>query len=168
MRLYLLRHGLAIERDAPDCPPDPERQLTERGVRRTRRAARGLRLLKVRPDLVFSSPYLRARQTAEIAMRELDLASMRLMLRDDLLPFSAPNSLLSELPAHFEHDLLVVGHAPHLDGLLAAAIGHADPALTQLGKAGAACILFHDADCKQASLEWLLPARVLRGLTRKV
>jgi phosphohistidine phosphatase len=168
MHLYLFRHGIAIDRDAPDCPPDPERGLTERGVRRTRRAARGLRQLKVRPDLVLCSPYLRARQTAEIAMQVLDLAPMRLTIRDDLLPFAAPESLLADLPQHYEHDLLVVGHAPHLDALLAASIQHGDPGLTRLSKAGAACVTFQTPDCRQATLDWLLPARVLRGLTRKV
>jgi phosphohistidine phosphatase SixA len=100
-------------------------------------------------------------------MQELDLAPMRLSIRDDLLPMSDPASFLRALPEHYEHDVLVVGHAPHLDALLSLAIGHGDPQLTRLSKAGAACLVFSNADCRQANLEWLLPARVLRGLTRR-
>jgi hypothetical protein len=40
MRLYLMRHGIAIDREDPDCPPDPERYLTPKGIQRTRAAAR--------------------------------------------------------------------------------------------------------------------------------
>ena len=59
MRIVLLRHGIAIDRDHPDCPPDPERFLTSEGQQRTRRAVKGLRRLDVRPDLVLSSPWTR-------------------------------------------------------------------------------------------------------------
>src|SRR5260370_10145207 len=66
MRLYLMRHGIAIDREDPDCPAEPERYLTPKGIQRTRAAARGLRAMRVKPTTLLSSPYVRAVQTAQI------------------------------------------------------------------------------------------------------
>ena len=66
MRLYLMRHGIAIDREDVDCPPEPERYLTPKGIQRTRAAARGLRDLRIKPASLLSSPYVRAVQTGEI------------------------------------------------------------------------------------------------------
>ncbi|MCA8962267.1 MAG: histidine phosphatase family protein, partial [Planctomycetes bacterium] len=60
MILYVMRHGIAFPREDPDCPPDFERPLTERGRERTHDAARGLVEMGVRPTAVLSSPLVRA------------------------------------------------------------------------------------------------------------
>src|SRR6266540_1393583 len=65
MKLYFLRHG---EADWPNWKkPDDERPLTKRGKREMRDVAKFLDRLKVRPDLIVTSPLPRAAQTAEIA-----------------------------------------------------------------------------------------------------
>ena len=65
MLLYLVRHGIAMDREDPNCPPDTERALTPRGMKRTHAAALGLLALKVKPDAALTSPgWLRAAQTA--------------------------------------------------------------------------------------------------------
>ena len=66
MLLYLVRHGIAMDREDPNCPPDTERPLTPRGMKRTHAAALGLLAMKVKPDAVLTSPWLRSVQTAEI------------------------------------------------------------------------------------------------------
>ena len=61
--LYLVRHGLAEERgDA--WPDDTKRPLTDEGISRMRKAARGLARLGVSVEVVLTSPLVRARQTA--------------------------------------------------------------------------------------------------------
>src|SRR5262249_48637670 len=65
MRLYLMRHGPAGER-ATWTDDDQLRPLTEKGDRRMRSAAEGLKLLNPVVDTLLSSPLVRARQTAEI------------------------------------------------------------------------------------------------------
>ena len=47
MQLYIVRHGIAIDREAPKCPADPERYLTEEGKEKTRQVATGLAALGV-------------------------------------------------------------------------------------------------------------------------
>ena len=66
MQLYVVRHGIAIGREDPKCPPDAERYLTEEGVEKTREVAKGVAALGATADLFLSSPYVRAMQTAEI------------------------------------------------------------------------------------------------------
>src|SRR4030095_15722922 len=69
--LYLIRHGLAEERgDA--WPDDAKRPLTEEGMSRLRKIARGLTRLGVSIDTVLTSPLVRPRQTAEIIAGGLD------------------------------------------------------------------------------------------------
>lgn len=64
MELYLIRHGIAVERGiyAQDC----DRPLTEKGRDRTHRVAQRLDQLGLHFDLILASPFLRASQTAEI------------------------------------------------------------------------------------------------------
>src|SRR4051794_12383218 len=69
MRLYFLRHG---EADWPGwTKPDDERPLTDFGTKEVRQVAKLLDRLKVKPDLIVSSPLPRALQTAEAAVKEL-------------------------------------------------------------------------------------------------
>ena len=60
MQLFIVRHGIAIDREDPKCPPDPERFLTEEGIEKTRQAAKGVAEIGTVPDLMLSSPYVRA------------------------------------------------------------------------------------------------------------
>ena len=64
--LYLIRHGIAVNRE--DYIRDRDRPLTDKGRQKTRKMAQMLFDKKVRFNCIFSSPFLRARQTAEILL----------------------------------------------------------------------------------------------------
>ena len=164
MRIVLLRHGIAIDRDHPDCPPDPERFLTSEGQQRTRRAVKGLRRLDVRPDLVLSSPWTRAVETATLAIEGLRLDDDVLRTREDLLPDSDPASVATHVRGLDGECTLVVGHAPHLDGLLANLLGGSSGSMSSLKKSGAASIVLTGG--AGAELEWLATPKMLRRLAR--
>ena len=66
MRLIIIRHAIAVPHGAPGYA-DEDRPLTPEGEARFREAARGLARAYDRPDALLTSPWLRARQTAEIA-----------------------------------------------------------------------------------------------------
>ena len=53
MQLYIVRHGLAIDREDPNCPADPERFLTEEGIEKTKQAAKGVAEIAATPDLML-------------------------------------------------------------------------------------------------------------------
>lgn len=71
MKLYFLRHGIA--EDVSGTGADRDRELTAEGIDEMERIALGMKRLKLGVDLVLTSPYARARKTAEIAAQMLDL-----------------------------------------------------------------------------------------------
>jgi len=73
MNLYLMRHGIALPQDDPSVTHDAERPLTSKGVKRMRKAAKGVQQLDIPFDAVLTSPALRARQTAEIVAAALNI-----------------------------------------------------------------------------------------------
>ena len=146
MRLYLMRHGIAVDREDPDCPPEAERYLTPKGIQRTRAAARGLRALRVTPTALLTSPYVRAVQTGEIICEVLGLDCKLLKTTDALKPEAKPGKLVEEL-ARFTGEVICFGHAPQLDEFIAHALKATAP-FTSLKKSGAACA----ARCRRSCL----------------
>jgi len=163
MRLYLMRHGIAIDREDPDCPPDAERYLTPKGVERTRAAAQGLVELGVKPSAFFTSPYVRAVQTGELVCEVLDCDPGGLHATDALKSEAKPLRLAEELSKVKAAEVICFGHAPHLDEFIAYAVG-ADTAFTELRKAGVACLDIQSFSAPRATLVWLLSAKALREL----
>jgi len=162
MLLYLFRHGIAIDRADPDCPTDSDRFLTDKGLRRTLRAAEGLYRLGAAPDLVISSPWTRAVQTAELVIEAFGLSEAELIFDHDLLPMSHPSAILRKLIDLDIDEVMLVGHAPHLDLILDEL---SDGALIEpLTKAGAACIELDPHRPTRGVLRWLLPSKGLRRL----
>jgi phosphohistidine phosphatase len=165
MRVVVFRHGIAQDRAEPDGPPDAERALTPKGIRRTRRAAVGLAALDVAPDVILTSPLLRARQTAEIAARALGCDDLR---ESPALAIGSRVDGVFDLLAGLADRgaVLCVGHAPQLDLFLVRALGAHGAGLAPLRKAGAACVLFEDPAPGKGRLAWFLEPRALRRLGR--
>lgn len=161
VRIVLFRHGIAIDRADPACPPEEHRHLTGRGRERTRAAARGLATLGLHPDRILSSPWLRARETAEIAASELGFDEERIEFTTALLPFAPPSAILQELVSTAGGEVLLTGHAPHLDELLEELAGSGGTGIRRLRKAGAAAI---EVSAGHGHLEWMISPRELRRL----
>jgi len=163
MRLYLMRHGIAIDREDPDSPEEAQRFLTEKGIERTRSAAYGLAQLEIQPTALLSSPYLRAMQTGEIVCEALDIDTKQLRTTDSLKPSSEPARLAGELARMPEEEVICFGHAPQLDDFIAHAV-RANAAITALKKAGAACLEVESFSPLKAKLAWVLTSKILRSL----
>jgi len=97
MQLYIVRHGIAIDREDPKCPPEAERYLTEEGVEKTKQVAEAVAALGIQADLMFSSPYVRATQTAAIFASELEYSKQKIRRTDSLLSGAEPGAILREL-----------------------------------------------------------------------
>ena len=97
MILYLVRHGIAIDRADPKSPPEAERPLTAKGVQKTRLAALGLRALGAKPDVLITSPYVRAAQTAEIFAEALGISPEKIRVSEALNPAENPADTVKEL-----------------------------------------------------------------------
>ena len=115
MILYLVRHGIAVNRDDPQVPAEAERPLTAKGVQKTRAAALGLQALHVKPDVLITSPYVRAAQTAEIFAETLGFALAKIRTHDALKPAGNPAEIVKEVIRVRAKEVMCFGHAPQLD-----------------------------------------------------
>ena len=162
MLLYIVRHGIAIDREDPKCPSDPERYLTEEGVEKTKQVAKGVVAFGPTADLLLSSPYVRAMQTAEIFAGALDYAKQKIRRTDLLLPGAEPSLLFRELARDKEvSSVFLFGHAPQLDDIIATALG-SKRHVTSLKKAGVALIELKRLSPPIGLLLWLAPPKLLR------
>jgi phosphohistidine phosphatase len=166
MRLSLLRHGIAANRASPEYENDSERPLTPKGERRMRRIAKGIQASGLAYDLILSSPYLRAKQTAEIVAQVLSMPE-GVLLVETLTPEGNPRQLIEALRTdHREReDVLLVGHEPYLSRLISTLLT-GGPNLSVVMKRGGVCAL--DVETLRfgrcASLVSLLGPRQLRRL----
>lgn len=165
MKLYLLRHGEAAEFGDPRYPNDADRPLTDRGAQRTKALAHALRRWDIAFDVIVSSPLVRARETAEIMERGLRLHD-RLNFNDHLAPSGDYGRLVSSLnemrPA--PKSLLLVGHEPHLSGLISLLCTGGQGLLLTLKKGGLCRLEVERLRAGRcASLEWLLSPRLAAG-----
>ena len=160
MRLYIVRHGIAVDRNDPKSPLEAERPLTAAGVQKTRAAALGLRALDVKPDDVITSPYVRAAQTAEIFAEALGFPPEKIRVNETLKPAANPAEILKEIARLKAREVMCFGHAPHLDMLIAHLAG-ARGVFTELKKAGVACFERASASGRW-ELRWILTPKMLR------
>jgi phosphohistidine phosphatase len=162
MQLYIVRHGIAIDREDPKSPADPERYLTEEGIEKTKQVAKGIAALRASPDLFLTSPYVRASQTAEIFAHALDYPRQKIRRTDLLLPGAEPMMLFRELGKDKESScVFIFGHAPQLDEVIASALGLKNP-ITSLKKAGVALIELKRVLPPSGQIAWVAQPKLLR------
>jgi phosphohistidine phosphatase len=106
-QLWLLRHGEAVPHDEK---PDFERELTDRGRDQSRAAGRALKALEVEVHLCFTSPKVRARETAELACAELGVEPMDETSLTEGFDGHAALALMAA--AGTDQRVLAVGHEP--------------------------------------------------------
>lgn len=164
MEIIFFRHGPAGEREewAKTGNPDSERPLTADGRKRAREAAKGLALVVGSADLVATSPWTRAKETAAYAARSLGAPLVESNL---LLPHRSPGSLCAWLSGLENGRVVVVGHDPHLSKVASWLMtGSASKSLVILKKAQALMIDTPTAAAGSGKLAWSLTPRVLRRL----
>jgi len=106
-QLWLLRHGEAVPHDSK---PDDERELTARGERQSAAAGAALARLGVEFAAIYTSPKVRAEQTARLAAETLNTEPEV----EDMLGEGFDRADALELLGRHDHDarVLVVGHDP--------------------------------------------------------
>lgn len=154
--IYVVRHAIAEERDDDRWPDDALRPLTAAGKERFRRAARGLRTIVPAVDLVLSSPYVRAWQTAEILSEE---AGWPKPTRAELLEaWRSPSDGLDLLKENAStSSIALVGHEPYLSRFVSLLLtGDDSKVRTDLKKGG----VVHVED---GVLRWYATPKFLRS-----
>ncbi|MGI0005700.1 MAG: phosphohistidine phosphatase SixA, partial [Nitrososphaera sp.] len=114
VQLYILRHGEAGKR-VPAGGSDAKRALTVTGEEEVREIARALSALGLKLDFMASSPLERARQTAQLVAKALNVKKGSFEEWDELKPEGRRADLYKRL-AQFkpETSVMVVGHEPYL------------------------------------------------------
>ena len=171
MLVYLLRHGIAVEWDAIGVTSDAERALTAEGWERLRLEAAGMRALKLKFDLILTSPLRRARETAQAVAEAYGPELKTIVL--DALAFGSGfrggaderSPIFAQLGAHSFESALLVGHQPDL-GKLASALLTGGFNLNIDFKKGALCAIsaVRPAPHPHNELLWLMAPRQLRLL----
>ena len=172
MNLLVIRHAIAEdkERFAESGRSDDLRPLTEEGRAKMRRGAEGIRLASPRVTVLASSPLVRARETAEIVAPALKVSRVELV--DALRPDRPYDELLAWLGKRVSPNddaddaaVAIVGHEPHLSGLVTWLMTGEKDSRIELKKGGGCLLRFEGAPAAgEATLRWLLTPSQLRDL----
>lgn len=160
--LYVVRHAIAAER-GPEWPDDDKRPLTEKGIARFEEGVAGLVWLDVALDEIFTSPLVRAKQTADLLAAAIPGKPVV-----KLLPVLAPGHSSEDVMAQLSRTakrrrIAVVGHEPGLGELTAHLIGAPRPLLF---RKGGVCRVDLQGLTGQhpGSLVWFVTPKILRQL----
>jgi len=165
VKILVIRHGPAGDREEWEKTgkDDSLRPLTPKGKKEVRKAAAGLARLVPALDLMATSPWTRAVQTAEIVNKEygVDLEEVEQLTSDH-----RPEELKPWLDQQNGREAVaLVGHEPHLGLLVGYLLTGKSVSIVDLKKGGA-CLLEIEDPGKPGTgcLEWLLTDRELRRL----
>lgn len=160
LRLVLLRHAPAAERDPARWPDDARRPLTTSGRRDARRVAAGLRVAEVVPTRLLSSPAARCAATATIVAEVLARGRARAC---DLWPELAFTGSAQGVVDRLRREgitrgcVVLVGHEPLLGRLVGLLVYGEDVPSVRLRRAGACCLEMPKAAVPgSARIDWLL------------
>ena len=135
-----------------------------------RRAAQGMQALGLKFDAIFSSPYLRARQTAEIVSQVYKIKNKKIHITNNLLPPASIEELLREIFAMGGGPIktvLFIGHEPHLTEMISCLLKCSKPLVIDFKKGGLCCLSVRQSRSHpSAVLNWLLTPTQLGLMTK--
>ena len=161
MRIYLLRHGTAQQRP-PSGADSADRELVDKGRKQCEEVVKLLTRMGISFDRALSSPYARARQTAEAVLGGLEV-SAALQLDERLKPAGiAARAISSSVGEGSAERVLAVGHEPLLSEIAATLIS-APPESVTLRKGGLVELQLTSIRPRRAMILGLIRPAHLRG-----
>lgn len=162
MEICLVRHAIAVERGTPEYEDDFQRPLTAQGRTRMEEAAAGLKRLFT-PQVVLTSPLVRAAETAEILRKAYGLGKAR---ECEALATGDHDGVLAALEEADAGSVILVGHEPWTSELLSYLLTGERPGMSAVFKKGAAALVRCASDPAPGNcwLEWLVQPGTLRKL----
>ncbi len=163
--LYIMRHGIAVQRGSAGYLDDAKRPLTPEGKKKTREITNGLIRLGLELDWIVTSPLVRAVETAELVAEQLG-SNVPMDYSDAVRPGGSAEALVTFLAKHANRKrVLVVGHEPDLSEMAARLMGAGRHANLAFKKGGCCLITFDEFPPKSPGrLVWWLTPRLLRKL----
>jgi phosphohistidine phosphatase len=165
MDLLIVRHALAMEHEdwAKTGRPESERPLTKEGKSRMKHCAAGLVRVAPGVELVATSPFTRAAETAAIVIARYEKVERAEV--ECLASGGSQTAVLDWLAKRDEKCLAIVGHEPDLGLLVGRLLTGRESFAVPLRKAGA-CLLRFGAKIAagKAELRWFMPPSVLEKI----
>ena len=160
MNIFIVRHGIAEDNAKGG---DRARELTEEGRKKMKEAATGFARIEPEIDHIFSSPLVRAVQTAEIVAKALEHGDP-VEIMEELSPGYSPEQVLSRLSTLKKAESIVLaGHEPNCSELAAHLLGRAHLEF----KKGAICLIEADpVSAGKGILIWHLSPQTLRLMAK--
>lgn len=166
MQLYLVRHGDAVDGFGAGVRSDAERYLSDEGREETGWIAELLATLGVEPDLVMSSPLVRARQTAEIVQERIG-PEAGIAISEHLVHGGSFAGILDDIRQHGEpRRVVLAGHMPSIGELVGWLVWNERHAAVRMRTASVARIDLPDDRIGPGwgDLRWLFPPKAARKL----
>ena len=164
MRLYLVRHAIAVPRGTAGFLNDADRPLTPEGRTQARKVARGLKRLGITVDVILTSPLVRSQETAQQISKEFG-AEAALRKSEALLPDASPRETMKAMQTYTRKEgLMAVGHEPHMTRWLTELIaGESGFFRCVLKKGAVVCVEMEGKDFFQGAgtLRWMLTPKQL-------
>lgn len=155
MVIYFLRHAEA----EADADTDFDRKLTEKGQEQAEKAGAFLLKNELKPDVILTSPVVRARQTAKAVAKKL---GMEFEEAQWLSCGMAAQTCLKELRAcDKKAAVLLVGHEPDFSEVIAALIGAGEADALKIRKTSLTAIELRTYKCGAGQLQFLVPVRLM-------
>ena len=165
MNLYLLRHAIALDHTEWK-KADSDRPLSEDGIRKMKKAAKGMRRMDLHLDWILTSPFRRAYDTAQIVAKEFNLED-KLKVTKMLAVGGDSKALVRHLGLNFRswESVLLVGHQPSLGQLIGTLVTDNQDLDLEFDK-GSLAKLSSDSLTygRCARLEWVLTAKILKKI----
>ena len=156
MLLYLLRHAEA----EPHRADDFSRRLTEKGAKQARAVGDFLSERGIIPELILSSPVLRAKETAAVVAKELNVVAPSEVAW--LACGMNPERGLAELAGYAKLDsVMIVGHEPDFSILVAHLLDLGSSASVNISKASLTAIELSRPVAGSGVLKFLLPVKLI-------
>lgn len=158
MKLYLIRHGIAVDRAEYSRQDDAQRPLTSKGRARLRAQLPAIKKLLFPLDCIITSPAVRARQTADIIAEAFPGSQIEdsSALRPDAVLQPILNLIRQK---HTLRAIALVGHEPTLS-LIACHFLHLPEGSMSLKKGGVCALVIRGGTAK---LAWLATPKILIG-----
>lgn len=165
-QLYILRHGIAAERGAPGYARDSDRPLTPEGREKLKQVTRAMQAMGLEFDLILTSPFRRARETAEQVAEALK-AAKKLQRCDHLAVGGDRRALIAHLNTLQPQPerVLLVGHEPYLSSLVSLLVAGGPQLCMDFKKAGLCRLTVIGLKAGRcATLDWLLTPKLMASM----
>ncbi|MBS1536977.1 MAG: phosphohistidine phosphatase SixA [Bacteroidetes bacterium] len=156
MLLYIIRHGIAEK--PTGFLPDKDRSLTSEGTAIVSKLANALNSKGVKPDLIISSPYLRAKQTADLLANGLKYTNS--IETDNRLMPNATMTFLQEilLENSDKSSLMIISHEPAVSEFSTTLCASNADRVYGFSPASICCVIVESIPTIRGSLYWFASA----------